>query len=108
MRMRSQARTRSARAHGDGGLPRALCPGDPDVRLRVINDQPYAARLALDAGADVGAFRPVHAHSTALHQAVLTDDVALIDLLLEHGAPMDVRDRVWNGTPLDWAIHERR
>jgi hypothetical protein len=76
--------------------------------LAVINDQPYAARLALDAGADVGAFLPVHAHSTALHQAALTDDVALIDLLLAHGAPTDVRDRVWNGTPLDWAIHERR
>jgi hypothetical protein len=76
--------------------------------LAVINDQPYAARLALDAGADVGAFLPVHAHSTALHQAALTDDVALIDLLLARGAPTDVRDRVWNGTPLDWAIHERR
>jgi ankyrin repeat protein len=76
--------------------------------LAVINDQPCAARLALDAGADVGAFLPVHVHSTALHQAALTNDVALIDLLLAHGAATDVRDRVWNGTPLDWAIHERR
>jgi hypothetical protein len=29
-------------------------------------------------------------------------------LLLARGAPTDVRDRLWNGTPLDWATHERR
>ena len=76
--------------------------------MAVINDQPETARLALDAGADVAAFLPVHDHSTALHQAALTDDVALIDLLLARGAPTDARDRMWNGTPLDWAIHEHR
>lgn len=74
----------------------------------VINDQLETARVALDAGADVAAFLPVHDHSTALHQAALTDDVALIELLLARGAPVDTRDRVWNGTPLDWAIHEHR
>lgn len=78
------------------------------LAMAVINDQPEAARLALDAGADVAAFLPVHGHSTALHQAALTDDVALIDLLLARGAPADARDRMWNGTPLDWAIHDHR
>jgi ankyrin repeat protein len=73
--------------------------------LAVVNGQSDATRLALDAGADVGAFLPVHSHSTALHQAALADDVALVDLLLARGAPTDARDPTWNGTPLDWAIH---
>lgn len=76
------------------------------LALAVINDQVETARLALEAGADVNAFLPIHQHSTALHQAVLTDDPELIALLLEHGARRDIKDTVWDGTPLDWAIHE--
>jgi Ankyrin repeats (3 copies) len=78
------------------------------LALAVINDQVEAARLALEAGADVNAFLPIHEHSTALHQAALTDDPELLALLVAHGARRDIRDTVWNGTPLDWAIHEDR
>jgi peptide-methionine (S)-S-oxide reductase len=74
--------------------------------LAVINDRIEAARLTLDAGADVNAFLPVHAHSTALHHAVIHDDTTLIELLLDRGARTDVRDKLWNGTPLGWARHE--
>src|SRR5207249_5759973 len=75
----------STRAHRRVAGParrRDAARGEPALAVAVINDQPDAARLVLDAGADVGAFLPVHTHSTALHQAALTDDVALIDLLL--------------------------
>jgi peptide-methionine (S)-S-oxide reductase len=91
-------------------LRRLLTPEDIQLAfgLAVINDRAEAARVALDAGADVNAFLPVHAHSTALHQAVLHDDVALLELLIDRGAQTDARDTLWNGTPLDWAIHERR
>jgi ankyrin repeat protein len=78
------------------------------LALAVINDQVETARRALEAGADVNAFLPIHGHSTALHQAALSDDPELIALLLEHGARRDIRDTVWDGTPLDWAIHEGR
>jgi Ankyrin repeats (3 copies) len=78
------------------------------LALAVINDQVDAARLALEAGADVNAFLPIHEHSTALHQAALTDDPELLALLVSHGARRDIKDTVWNGTPLDWAIHEQR
>ena len=78
------------------------------LAVAVINDQVEAARTALEAGADVNAFLPIHEHSTALHQAALTDDPELLALLISHGARRDVRDTVWNGTPLDWAIHEER
>jgi peptide-methionine (S)-S-oxide reductase len=76
--------------------------------LAVINEHVQAVRLALDAGADIDAFLPVHAHGTALHQAALGDDVALIELLLDRGARTDQRDTLWDGTPLDWAIHQGR
>jgi ankyrin repeat protein len=62
----------------------------------------------LEAGADVNAFLPVHAHSTALHQAAVNDDVAMIEMLLARGARTDARDKLWEGTPLDWSIHENR
>jgi ankyrin repeat protein len=72
--------------------------------LAVINHHAEAARLALDAGADVDAFLPVHTHSTALHQAALDDDVALVELLLARGASTGLRDTLWGATPLGWAI----
>jgi hypothetical protein len=74
--------------------------------LAVINRNLEGARAALDAGADVNAFLPVHAHSTALHQAAVNDDAALIDFLLARGARPDVPDKLWDATALDWAIHE--
>jgi peptide-methionine (S)-S-oxide reductase len=74
--------------------------------LAVINRQTGTARLALDAGADPNRFLPVHAHSTALHQAALDEDFELMDLLIARGARVDVPDKLWDGTPLDWAIHE--
>lgn len=76
--------------------------------LAVINGHPEAARIALDAGADVNAPLPIHRHSTALHQAAVDDRVDLIESLLERGARTDLRDTLWNGTPLGWAIHAGR
>lgn len=76
------------------------------LAVAVINDQVDAARSALEAGADVNAYLPIHEHSTALHQAALTDDPQMLALLISHGARRDIKDTVWGGTPLDWAIHE--
>jgi peptide-methionine (S)-S-oxide reductase len=73
--------------------------------LAVMNGHLQAAQLALDAGADVDAFMPVHSHMTALHQGAQDDNVALIELLLAHGARTDQRDRIWDGTPLNWATY---
>jgi hypothetical protein len=73
--------------------------------LAVINGRLEAARFALEAGADVSAYLPVHAHSTALHQAAIANNVPLIEFLLAHGARRDLRDTLWSATPLDWANH---
>jgi peptide-methionine (S)-S-oxide reductase len=74
--------------------------------MAVINGQTDAARLALDAGADPNRFLPVHTHSLPLHQAALDENLELMELLAARGARTDIADKLWNGTPLDWAIHQ--
>jgi ankyrin repeat protein len=74
--------------------------------MAVINRQTEAARLALDAGADVNGFLPVHAHSTALHQAAIDENLDLMALLVERGASTDIADKLWDSTPLGWARHQ--
>jgi peptide-methionine (S)-S-oxide reductase len=76
--------------------------------LAAINDQTEAVRMTLDAGADPNQAMPVHTHCFAMHQAVLHDDLALIELLLSRGARADVPDKLWDGTPLGWAIHQKK
>jgi ankyrin repeat protein len=73
--------------------------------LAVINRQLEAARLCLDAGADVNAWLPVHKHSTPLHQAVINEDMPMLQLLVARGARLDTRDTLWDATPLNWAVH---
>jgi ankyrin repeat protein len=76
--------------------------------LAVINHQVEAARLSLAAGADPNAFMPCHVHSTPLHQAALDGRIDLMDLLVAHGARLDIQDKFWRGTPLGWAMHNGR
>lgn len=73
--------------------------------MAVFNSQRDAVRLCLEAGADVNGPMPVHAHASALHSAVGSDDVPMVRLLVERGARLDVQDRLWNSTPLGWAQH---
>jgi ankyrin repeat protein len=91
---------------------RRLLPGaspgevQSSLGMAAINGQVEAARLALEAGADPDGFVPVHKHATPLHVAVLAEDLGLMELLTAHGARLDIRDRMWNGTPLGWAMHQ--
>src|SRR5262249_30738213 len=77
-------------------------------RLAAINDQTEAGRNALDAGAEPNQARPVHTHCFAMQQAVLHDDLALMDLLLSRGARADMPDTLWGSAPLGWAVHEKK
>jgi len=67
-------------------------------------------RLLLDAGEDPSRYNPdgYHSHSTPLHQAVWSDHADVVRLLVERGARLDIRDTVYHGTPLGWAIHGGR
>jgi ankyrin repeat protein len=67
-------------------------------------------RLLLDAGEDPNRYNPKgnHGHSTPLHQAALAGHDAVVRLLVERGARLDIRDTIYNGTPLGWALHAGR
>ncbi|HET6203577.1 MAG TPA: ankyrin repeat domain-containing protein [Planctomycetota bacterium] len=67
-------------------------------------------RLLLDAGEDPSRYNPDghHSHSTPLHQAVWSSHAEVVRLLVEGGARLDIRDTIYDGTPLDWAIYGKR
>ena len=64
-----------------------------------------ALRKLIAAGVDVDAFNPEawHAHSTALHSAVDAGSAEAVRVLLAAGADASIKDRLFDGTPLDWA-----
>jgi len=64
-------------------------------------------RLLLDAGENPNRFNPKgnHAHSTPLHQAALAGNSAVVQLLVERGARLDIKDKIYLATPRDWAEH---
>ena len=65
-------------------------------------------RMLLDAGEDPDRYNPAggHSHSTALHQAAGLGHEAVVRLMVERGARLDLKDVLWDGTPADWAEHE--
>ena len=64
-------------------------------------------RMLLDAGEDPNRYNPVggHSHTTPLHQAAGTGNLEMVQLLVERGARLDLKDVLWRGTPADWARH---
>ena len=61
----------------------------------------------LDAGEDPNRYNPpgFHAHSTPLHQAALAGHEETVRLLVERGARLNLKDKLWQGTPEEWASH---
>jgi peptide-methionine (S)-S-oxide reductase len=64
-------------------------------------------RALLDAGEDPNRYNPpgAHPHSTPLHQAGYAGHDAVVRLLVERGARLDLRDTIYEGTAADWAFH---
>jgi hypothetical protein len=91
---------------------RLLPPADDEARHRALalaaqHGHAEIVRLLLDAGENPNRYNPegTHAHSTPLHQAALAGHQAVVRLLIERGARADIRDIVWQGTTLGWALH---
>jgi hypothetical protein len=86
--------------------PRTVSPADAAAALVMAAwyDQRDAVALLLDLGVDV-AGRRAHEGNTALHVASYSGYPALVRLLLERGAPVEVTDYVYGTPPVVWALH---
>lgn len=91
---------------------RMLPAADAESRHRALAlsaqlGQAEFVRLLLDAGEDPKRRNPEdpHSHSTPLHQAALSGHLAVVKLLVERGARLDLEDDLYRGTPLGWAEH---
>jgi ankyrin repeat protein len=104
-----------AAAAGLGRLTDAkqlLATADPDGRHRALvlaaqHGHAEVVRLLLDAGEDPNRYNPDgnHSHSTPLHQSALAGHTTVVRLLVERGARLDIKDTIYQGTPLSWAIY---
>jgi ankyrin repeat protein len=67
-------------------------------------------QMLLEAGEDPNRYNPKgnHGHSTPLHQAVWSGHDAVVRLLVERGARLDLKDTIYEGTPLGWAEYGGR
>ena len=80
------------------------------LTLACMHGHTRVAQLLLDAGVDPSQYNPegMHGHSTPLHQAVWSNRETVVHLLVERGARLDMRDTIYDGTPLDWAVYGQR
>jgi ankyrin repeat protein len=107
-----------AAAAGLGRLDRAieLLPGaEPEDRHRALalaaqHGRVDIIRLLLDAGEDPNRYNPEghHSHSTPLHQAAIAGHEAVVRLLVERGARLDIKDTIYESTPLGWAMYGKQ
>jgi ankyrin repeat protein/ketosteroid isomerase-like protein len=98
---------------GDRGTVERLIAADPTLRERALERRPdqlvraaeqdsyRAVEVLIELGFDVNA-RP---RTAPLHEAAMRGNVAVIRLLLEHGADPGVRDTGYHATPAGWAEH---
>ncbi|MBC7897837.1 MAG: ankyrin repeat domain-containing protein [Cytophagaceae bacterium] len=77
------------------------------LALATMCGQVGVARRLLEAGVDPSRRNPdgFHGHATPLHHAAHAGHLEMVALLVRHGARVDLRDSLWQGTPLDWAEH---
>ncbi len=92
-------------------LTKAASTRDKQIALvaAALNGRADALARLLPLGVDIDAYSiGIHPHATAIHHAVDSGSLEAVKVLAEAGARLDSRDKVYNGTPLDWAEHEGR
>ena len=101
---------------GDLDKVRRLLPHASDIdRHRALAlsaqlGQTDVVRVLLDAGGDPNRFNPrgTHSHTPPLHQAIAAGHLDVVKLLVERGARLDIKDTIYQGTPLGWAKYRER
>lgn len=89
-----------------------IVPGLPDVDRELVarycwetNTSYDAVKLMLDVGFPVAHPERSHGYSP-LHNAAWAGSGDLVDLLIQRGHPVDLRDPGYHATPLGWALHD--
>jgi ankyrin repeat protein len=86
------------------GLLETLASTEPDVLAHAAAHGRVEAVRAL-AALGLGVATESSEGGTPLHWAAWNGRVATVRLLLERGAPVNVRDRRYGSAPLAWAAH---
>lgn len=75
------------------------------LALAAITGQVATASLLIAAGEDVNRYNPsgMHQHSAPLHQAIAAGHLDVVKLLVARGARLDIRDTMYQSTPLGWS-----
>jgi hypothetical protein len=106
----------TAATAGDRQTVDRLIAADPELAGRAIARRPdqlvraaeknslEAVALLIELGFDVNAIN----RTAPLHEAAMRGNMAMIRLLLEHGADPGLRDRAFDATPGGWAEHFRQ
>ena len=112
VRLDVSARLIGACQAGDADAARRLVNDNPGLVKRVQHAEPdlvvdaaganrlEAVRLMAELGFDLGRVGDV----APLHQAAFSGHRTMVELLLEKGAPLGLRDNHHAATPLQWAI----
>ena len=86
----------------DPGLRERAIGRCPDQLVRAAEQDSYdAVAVLIELGFDVNA----RSRTAPLHEAAMRGDVAVIRLLLEHGADPNIHDTGYGATPAGWAEH---
>jgi len=97
---------------GHAAVDAAFAAADDDQRRRALalaalwGDR-RSIEILVDRGVDPDFHNPegCHAHATPLHNAVSGGHAEAVAALVTRGADVSLRDKLWNGTPADWAAH---
>jgi ankyrin repeat protein len=86
----------------DAGLRERAIDRSPDQLVRAAEQDSYdAVALLIELGFNVNA----RSRTAPLHEAAMRGNVAVIQLLLDHGADPTIRDTGYDATPAGWAEH---
>lgn len=100
----SQAQFALARQYGFPSWPKLKTAIELDALSRYMEERDYEAIRKLLAGSPKLVATPVEDGSYPLHYAVELDDPTLVEMLVEHGAPVGLKWNESGHTALSWAV----
>ena len=77
--------------------------------LAALKGKAEALAKVIDLGVDLNApCATLYSHATALHHAVYSGSLDAVKVLVEAGADLDAKDRIYEATPLGWAEYGKQ